>query len=452
VIRLNAKRHLITEADSRGAAHKSGVRAGDELTAINGKPIADFLDYRYLAADGRVTLSLTRDGAALDIPVVKREYEDLGLSFELPMMDRERACRNRCMFCFIDQLPRGMRPTLYFKDDDFRLSFLHGNYVTLTNMTESDLERVAFYHLSPVNISAHATDTALRRVLLGNPSAPDIMPAIRRLAGAGLTMNFQIVLLPGLNDGAALDESIDALSAFIPRANSLSVVPVGLTRHRAERGLPPLKPFSPESAAKVIALTDRWRARILREKGAAFVYAADEFYLKAGIPIPPYEYYGDFPQIENGVGMTAAFESEFAAEEDCLTNFADSGKIQMSPGITSNVGQDGAVFGVATGMAAYPSIRRLVRGRARVYAVPNRFFGEMITVSGLLTGRDIAARLSGERLGGRILIPQNALRSGTDIFLDDMTVGELSARLGVSVTPVPADGAAFARALTLISG
>jgi putative radical SAM enzyme (TIGR03279 family) len=423
--------HLIVNVLPDSIAEEMEISTGDFLLTVNGKNCADVLDYRYLTHDELVTLEIEKpDGEIWELEIEKDEDEDLGLEFDKPLMDDARRCKNKCVFCFIDQLPPSLRESLYFKDDDARLSFLSGNYVTLTNVTREEAERIAFYHLSPLRISVHAMEPELRVKLTGNPNAGGLNKTLNLFNGAGITMHFQIVLCSGLNDGAHLDYSISELSKLRPGAASLSVVPAGLSRHR--EGLYPLKPFTQAEAAEVIAQVSEWQSRLRGGMGTAFVFCADEFYLQAGLPVPDYAHYEDFPQLENGVGMLALFKKGFY---DAYHPAAVKRKTA-----------------IITGKAAAGFIRGLVKNieNVLVYEIENEFFGPLITVSGLLTGGDII-RQAGARVQEdgveRLFVPANAFRHGTEVMLDDVTLTDLHVALGLDVSIGPADGGDFYRSL-----
>ncbi len=422
----------IQGVETGSAAAEAGVRAGDFLHAVNGHPIADILDYRFYLTERRVRLSLERPGQGpYTLRLRKGQYDDIGLLFESYLMDAHRRCKNACVFCFIDQNPPGMRESIYFKDDDARLSFLFGNYITLTNLTDHDIDRILQMHISPINVSVHATDPEVRVRLMRNPAAAGLWDNLRRLAEGGIALNTQLVLCPGINDGQVLKNSLEALGSLRPGVQSVACVPVGLTGYRD--GLYPLRPFSAPEAGAVIDAVDAFGDRMQALWGDRVAYPADEFYLRAERPVPDAAYYGEFAQLENGVGMWALLEREFeeaAQRHSCAP--------------------EGGVLSVATGIAAAPLIRRLCARAAEqtgaeilVYPVENRFFGGHITVAGLTTGRDIAGQLTGRALGERLLIPASMLRREGDLFLDDMTVPALSGRLGVPVVPVPVDGYAL---------
>ena len=434
---FKAQASMINQVEENSIAHELGIRPGDRLISINGHMVKDVFDFRYLQKDEYLNVVVEKpDGEEWELEIEKDEDEELGLVFDNGLMDKPMSCRNNCIFCFIDQLPGGMRQTLYFKDDDVRLGFLQGNYVTLTNICDSELDRIIYYHLSPVNISVHATDPKVRVHMLKNPSASKIISQIEKLGNAGLEMNFQIVVCKGINDGAVLDETIAALSKYIPRARSLSVVPVGLSKYR--NGLFKLEPFTSKDAAEILRQVELWQQKLKKQYDVAFVFAADEFYLLAGRTLPPVADYEGFPQIENGVGMLALFSDEFRRALN---------RRRREPRKHKQT--------VVTGMAAFNFLSGLVytaKGRfqaldVQVAPVLNKYFGSSITVSGLLTGRDIIDTLKGHDLGSRVLIPRNALRAGDSVLLDDMDVRELGQALNVTVKAVNTTGSCFLEAL-----
>ena len=418
----------IESVDPHSPAQRAGVRAGETLLQVNGHPIVDVLDYTYYTYDARLQLTLLEEsGGQRTLRVRKGEGEDLGLNFPTYLMDKARSCANRCVFCFVDQLPPGMRESLYFKDDDARLSFLMGNYITLTNLSQREIQRIIDLRVSPINISVHATNPDLRAKLLGHRNGGALMGHMERFAAAGITMNCQIVACPGLNDGAELERSMAELAALYPQVNSVSVVPVGLTRHR--QGLYPLWPYTAAEAAATVDLVESFGRRCLAEHGTTLFWCSDEFYLRAGRPIPPDSYYEDYTQLENGVGMLRLLRHEFdLALEDAEEAHA-------------------APFSTACGVDAAPWIEEIVdraaakcHTKGKVYPIRNDFFGETITVSGLITGGDLIAQLKGKDLGARLLLPVNMLRHGQDVFLDDVTVSDVERALGVPVQPVNQDG------------
>ena len=423
--------------DKASAAEKVGIAAGDVLVTINGNEINDVLDYRFWLADRDVILGLTRGGIPFTARIRGDGFDDIGLEFDTPLMDKKRCCANKCIFCFIDQNPPGMRETIYFKDDDSRLSFLHGNYITLTNIFDKDVERIIRMHLSPVRVSVHTTDPELRYEMMKNKRAGKVLSYLDRFAEAGLELNCQVVLCRGINDGPALDRTMRDLLKYTPQLTGVSIVPAGLTSHR--EGLYPLTGFSAEEAAKVIGQVNSLGEKCKQKLGSRIFFCSDEFYLLAGLPIPDEDYYEDYGQIENGVGMLRSFESDFRAE----LVFLEPGEIKLPRKVS-----------VATGAAAYGMISRLCREldipglEINVYKIINYFYGETVTVSGLLTGQDIAAQLEGKDLGDELLIPANALRAEDEVFLDDMSIKELETRLGVKITPSGEDGGNFLLNLT----
>lgn len=430
--------HIIKEVQADSSL-TGKVSPGDALLAIDNHAIEDVLDYEYRSYEPRLTLTVRlKSGKVKRVRVRKGEGEPLGLTFDSFLMSRERSCSNRCVFCFIDQLPKGMRRTLYFKDDDTRLSFLTGSYITLTNLTERDIARMIELRISPVNVSVQATAPELRAKLLGNPNGSRGYDTMKRLADAGITMNCQIVLCPGLNDGAALDRSMEGLRALYDAVASVSVVPVGLTKYR--ENLYPLEPFDAELAASTIDQVDTFGMRCLDELGTRLFYCADELYLKAGRDIPDDTYYEDYPQLENGVGLMRLFESSFMDELEAYGG-ESAAKSQIS---------------IATGLASAGFLQRLVQAaeaacgniNAQVYGIANEFFGPNVDVAGLITGADLIAGLKGKDLGDRLLIPSTMLRHGEGVFLDDVTLSGAEAALNVEVVPVTPDGGEFFRQIT----
>ncbi|MBQ8440162.1 MAG: DUF512 domain-containing protein [Clostridia bacterium] len=424
-----------------GLARKAGITDGDELISINGHDICDVLDYRFYLTDTDLTLLLHRGADLITARIRKGEYDDIGLEFETPLMDKKHSCANGCVFCFIDQLPRGMRKSLYFKDDDDRLSFLHGNYVTLTNLKDADIDRLITMHISPVNISVHTTNPELRVKMMKNKRAGEVLSYLRRLADAGIALCTQIVLCKGLNDGDELERSMRDLLSYYPALRSCAIVPVGLTRHREK--CYPLELFTPEECAAVIKQVEEFGDACVKKYGSRLFYCSDEFYVRAGLPLPSEEYYEDYSQIENGVGMLTSLASEFNFEldylEDYLPDFRAPRKISL-----------------ITGEAAFDHVSALckkleerVEGlQVQVYKIKNHFFGETVTVAGLLTGGDVLAQLTGKDLGDELLFPAVMLKADEDIFLDDMTPSELSKRLGnIPLRPCINDGAELLKAL-----
>ena len=426
---------IIRQVDANSPA-AGRVRPGEALLSVNGHLIRDVLDYKFHTYDSRLLLELkTPEGKIRLVRVHKAEGQDLGLDFETYLMDRPRSCANRCVFCFIDQNPPGMRQSIYFKDDDARLSFLMGCYITLTNLTQREIERIIALRVSPVNISVHATDPALRQKLLGNPRAGEALGIMRRFADAGITMNCQIVCCPGLNDGAALDRTLSDLKALHPAVRSVSVVPVGLTCHR--EGLPELTAFTTESARAVVDQVTQFGNKCAEELGTRLVFCSDELYQTAQLKLPPDEFYEEHVQLENGVGMLRLLEAEFEAA------------------LRASDAPDGVPFSVATGAAAAPMIEKLLfsakekydKLNGTIYRIENDFFGHSVTVAGLVTGADLIAQLKGRDLGERLLISADMLRREEVDFLDSVPLSEASAALGVPIYPVACDGGALCDAM-----
>ncbi len=424
----------ITEVYPGSRAAKHGIESGDVLVSINGNNISDVIDYRFYLAEESLEIALSRKGEEYTVKIVKAMYDDIGLDFETPLMDKKHRCENKCIFCFIDQLPEGMREPLYFKDDDSRLSFLHGNYITLTNLDRGDIDRIIKMHISPVNVSVHTTDPELRVKMMKNKRAGEVLEYLRILADAGIKLRGQIVLCKGVNDGENLTRSLRDLEALYPAMDSVSVVPAGMTRFRD--GLYPLEPFTAEECADVIRQVTEYSDGCLERYGERIFYPADEFYVKSGIPVPPAQFWGEYSQIENGVGMLSSFDSEL---DSALANLYDDEYDTV------------ADVSVATGEAAYEFMCRQAEKvtqscknvRCRIYKVENRFFGGEITVTGLLTGKDLAEQLSGEELGEKLLLSSSMLRSEGDLFLCGMTPKELEEKLGVDICFTDNDGADF---------
>ena len=426
----------ICDVAVQSLAAKKGIRAGDILLSVNGNSVRDVLDYRFYITERKLALCLSREGKELHVKMKKDEYEDIGLSFETPLMDKKHTCRNKCIFCFIDQMPKGYRDTLYFKDDDSRLSFLQGSYVTLTNMSDEDIDRIIKMRLSPLHVSVHTTNPALRVAMLKNPRAGEVLSYLPRLAEAGIALCAQIVLCRGVNDGEELLRSMRDLRALYPALDSVSIVPAGLTRFR--EGLYPLSPFTAEECENIIQTVEDFANECKKELGAYLFHASDEFYLVAGREAPTEERYEGYPQLENGVGMLRSFSEDF--------RFA----LESAPRLTAP-----RSVTVATGEAAAPLLCALAGElmakepllSVTVHAVKNEFFGPEITVAGLLTGQDYLATLKGKPLGDVLLISRTSLRAEGDLFLCGMAKDELAAALGVPVVPVENDGGAYLDAL-----
>lgn len=426
----------VLSVDEGSIAQELEIESGDLILSIDGKEIIDYLDYKFLATGENIVMTVRKKSGELFEYEIENPYlEDLGINFANMLFDEAHSCHNKCIFCFIDQMPKGMRDTLYFKDDDARLSFLYGNYVTLTNMKDADIDRLIEYRISPVNISVHTTNPELRKKMLHNKNADKILRVIKKLHDSGIEMNMQVVLCKGINDGAELDRTIGDLAQFLPVAKSMSVVPVGLTRCR--EGLYPLDPFEKEDCIKVVAQIEAWQEKLLKKYGTRFVYAADEFYVNAELPIPAEENYEDFPQIENGVGMLASMEAEFKTAINCGIELKEKQKII-----------------VATGEISYNFIKRLVNDAKMRYnindidivCVHNELFGGRVTVSGLLGASDLFRELEG-RIADKLLITESMLKADEDIFLDDVTLIDAQEKLGMEIVPVKNDGASFLAAL-----
>ena len=417
--------HIITEVDPGSPAARAGIRAGDRLVRIDGETVIDFIDYQALTAKRRLTVQVLRDGRAMDFPVRKGEYAPLGMNFATPMMSGTRLCCNRCLFCFVDQLPDCARDTMRVKDDDWRMSLMMGNYVTLTNVSDVELDRIVARHCSPLYVSVHCTDPDLRARLLGTPRARRLMDQLRRLSDGGVHFHCQCVLCPGLNDGPVLERTIRELSA-LPAALSLALVPVGLTGHR--EGLSPLRVYAREEARAVVAMAEAWRERLLAARGTRFVFPSDEFYLQAGLPIPPDEAYEDYGQIDDGVGLLRLLETEYRAAWEELPESLR----KPAPG--------GRKLAIACGKSAADFIRSMLQdypvagANITVHALENTYFGPTVTVSGLITGGDLTAQMAGVDCEA-VLITTCMLRDDA-VFLDDMTLDEAIERLGVPVVPV----------------
>lgn len=424
----------ITGVLPHSRADRHGIKAGDILLEINGCAINDVLDYRFRLAEDVVVLKLHRGPDIMEVKIKKSTYDDIGLEFGTPLMDKKHRCENKCIFCFIDQNPPGMRDTIYFKDDDSRLSFLHGNYITLTNLHDEDIDRIIEMHISPVNVSVHTTNPELRVMMMKNKRSGEVLSYLRRLADAGTKLRGQIVLCRGINDGIELDRTMRDLAEYYPSLDSVSIVPAGLTAHR--EGLFRLEPFTEEECAAVIKQIAAFGDACEAELGERIFYASDEFYVKSGTPLPADEYYGEYAQIENGVGMLSSFASEFHAMRKTLDREEKAVERKVS---------------VATGEASYGFMRGLIEElqqecpnfKCRVYCVKNTFFGGQVTVTGLLTGRDLAEQLAGCDLGETLYLSRTTLRSQGDLFLCGMTPDELSEKLDVPLCFTENDGGEF---------
>ena len=421
---------IIKSVEPKSPADRAGIKDGFTLISINKNEIMDVLDYRFYQNNSKLKVEFIDDkGKIRKKRIVKPEFEELGLNFETYLMDKQHSCRNKCVFCFIDQLPKGMRESLYFKDDDSRLSFLFGNYITLTNITEHEIERIIKMHISPINISVHTTNPELRVKMMKNKNAGSVLSIIKRFNDAGSKINCQLVLCPGLNDGKELERSLEELTN-LENAECIAAVPVGLTKYR--ENLPELTPFNKQTAGQTIDIIDRFGQKCIQKYGNRRVYASDEFYLLSGRKMPDADYYGDFLQLDNGVGLWSLLLKE---ENDALAEC--DYKLENKRKIT-----------IVTGKAAYPLITEIVDKcqqkwdnlECKVFAIENNYFGELITVAGLVTATDIKDQISSENLGQEVLIPAVMLRNEKDMFLDSITLEQLSNQLNVPITPVENDG------------
>ena len=422
--------HIVKEVELGSIAEEMGIEPGDKLLSINDNEIEDVFDYHYLVNDEEIVLLIQKpDGEEWELEIEKDYEEDLGIIFEQGLMDEYRSCRNKCIFCFIDQMPKGMRDTLYFKDDDSSLSFLQGNYITLTNMSDHDIDRIVKYHLEPINISFQTTNPELRCKMLHNRFAGEALKKVDKFYEGGIQMNGQIVLCKGINDGEELERSIRDLSKYLPLLQSVSVVPVGLTKFRD--GLYPLEPFTSDDAREVIRIIEKWQKVFYEEYGLHFIHAGDEWYLNAGLELPEESCYDGYLQLENGVGMIRLLLNEFEEAYENLTG--DDRRIEVS---------------MATGYAVYDYLKTMTERleeiypnvKIHLYKIRNDFFGEKITVAGLITGQDLINQLKGKPLGEKLLLPCNMLRDGEEVFLDDTTISEVKETLQVQVNIVKSSG------------
>lgn len=428
---------IIKAVDKKSPAAKAGIKPSDTLVSLNGNVIMDVLDYRFYQNNEKIVAEIINaKGKVKKVKIKKGEYDEIGLIFDTYLMDDKRSCKNKCIFCFIDQLPKGMRESLYFKDDDSRLSFLFGNYITLTNITEHEIERIINMHISPINISVHTTNPELRVKMMTNKNAGKVLDVMRRFNDAGIKMNSQLVLCPGYNDGDELRRSLNDL-LNLENMECIAAVPVGLTKYR--EGLASLEPFNKETASQVLDIIDEYAEKSVEKYGDRRIYGSDEFYLLSDRKIPDAEFYGDFLQLENGVGLWSLLKSEAIDAISDIDNISSSRHVS-----------------IATGVAAYPLLReiadmceqRCTGLKCDVFAIKNDFFGEKITVAGLITATDIYNQLKNKNLGDTLFIPSSMLRAEGDMFLDSITVNELSDKLGVNIVPINNDGYALVNAIT----
>ena len=421
----------VTCVKANSYGEKAGILKNDEITFINGREITDVLDYRFAIQSKKLSVALNRGLEEIQVNIRKSsEFSDIGLDFETYLMDKQHSCRNKCIFCFVDQMPKGMRDTLYFKDDDSRLSFLFGNYITLTNLTEKEADRICEMHISPINISVHTMNPELRVKMMKNKNAGDSLKFIKKFHDAGILMNTQLVLCPGINDGEELRYSLSELAKYGPYINSIAAVPVGLTKYRDN--LEHLDTYTKETANEVISIIDEFNAHYsFFNNGKILAYASDEFYLLAEKEFPDEDYYGEYSQLDNGVGMCTLLKSEF------LSALEEKAEREINREVT-----------LATGESAYSLLCELVRKaeekfkglKVNVVKITNEFFGTTVTVAGLLTGQDLKEQLKDKIKGEELLIPRVSLRNEGDKFLDDITLEELAEFLNVKVTPVENDG------------
>ena len=420
---------VIKSVDQNSVCAKKGIKAGWSLISINGNEITDVLDYEFYLKEEKLVLCFKDGNKTILKKIKKAEYDGIGLEFETYLMDAQRSCANKCIFCFIDQLPKGMRKTLYFKDDDSRLSFLMGNYITLTNLKDADIERIIKMHISPINISVHTMNPELRVEMMKNKRAGECLKYLKMLSDAGIKMNVQLVLCRDINDGDELRRSLEELSSYVPQIMSIAAVPVGLTKYRD--GLCELKGYDNISSRAVIDILNEFGDKFMEKYGTRLCYPADEFFIKAGYEMPSAEYYEEFSQIENGVGMWASFKSQVI---EAIADFEeDSTERSVS---------------IATSVSAYKLFEEIVdllkekwhNLHIELYCIKNDFFGHSINVAGLITGQDYFNQLTDKKLGEELFISTNSLKNDEDIFLDDMTLDELSEKLNVNITPVENDG------------
>ncbi len=443
------KGHVIAAVESGSIAQEMELEPGDMIVAVNGQEMEDVFDYQFLIQDTYIELSVKKaNQEEWILEIEKDEEEDLGITFESSLMSDYKSCTNKCIFCFIDQMPPGMRETLYFKDDDSRLSFLQGNYVTLTNMKEKDIDRIIRYKLAPINISVHTTNPELRCRMLNNRFAGESLKKIQRLYEAGIEMNGQIVLCKGVNDGEELERTIADLAQYLPYMESLSVVPVGLTKYRD--GLYPLEPFGKEDAQAVLEIIERWQKKLYQAHGTHFVQASDEFYILAEREMPEAQRYDGYIQLENGVGVVRLLLEE--CEEE-LRRLRSMSAVVGGKEVTRDLS-------LATGKLAAPFLEKICRQiqkeypwvHVRIYTIVNQFFGEQITVAGLITGQDLVEQLKGKNLGSQLLLSSVMFRSGEEVFLDDMTREDAQMALQVPISIVKSSGQDLVRAILGLDG
>ncbi|MCT4631743.1 MAG: DUF512 domain-containing protein [Firmicutes bacterium] len=428
-------KHIIDKVIEKSIGEELGIEKGDKLVSLNGKEIEDIIDYFFMITDEYIELEIEKsDGEIWMFEIDKDFDEDLGLEFYNPILDKARSCKNKCIFCFIDQLPENMRETLYFKDDDSRLSFLQGNFITLTNLSQDDLDRIVRYNISPINVSIHTTNPDLRVKMLGNRFAGNVLEVLTHLTDNRIMINGQIVLCPNVNDGEELERTIRELSGLYPNIHSVAAVPIGITKFR--QGLFETGTYDKKSAREVIAIVEKWQEKLLKEIGSRFIYLSDEFYIIAELPFPSEEEYDDYIQIENGVGLIPKLLSDVQSSLEYYVPIE---------------GLEEKTISFATGTSAYEFIKKIgemimekePRLKVNVFKINNDFFGETITVSGLITGRDLISQLKDNELGDTLYITKAMLKADEDIFLDDYTLEQVIEALEVNIVPLESEGEEF---------
>ena len=430
----------IVQIDANSRADRCGIIVNDILVSINGRAINDVLDYRFHLANRELDICVLRNNEELHFNIIKQEYDDIGLDFETPLMDKKHSCENKCIFCFIDQLPKGLRKSLYFKDDDSRLSFLHGNYITLTNLDDTDIDRIIEMHISPVNVSVHTTNPELRVKMMKNKRSGEVLSYLKRFADAGIHICAQIVLCKGINDGAELERSMKDLTGYFPSLQSVSIVPAGKTKFRDK--LYQLDSFSPEDCREVIHQVESFADECLSKYGSRLFFCADEFYIKGEVPIHDDDYYEGYAQIENGVGMLTSLLTEFNIEAKYVDEYIEKYAAPRRISVVTGVAASNQIKDMCTKLES--SISGL---QIDVHTIVNNFFGHEITVSGLLTGTDIYDQLKDKTLFDELILPPNVLRSEGDLFLCGMSIDELSEKLNVKIRLSGNDGAGFISAM-----
>ena len=430
----------ILTVDKNSKAERVGIQENDILISINGREINDVLDYRFHLANTVIDLCVKRDTTELHFNIKKQEYDDIGLDFETPLMDKKHSCENKCIFCFIDQLPKGLRKSLYFKDDDSRLSFLHGNYITLTNLDDKDIDRIIEMHISPVNVSVHTTNPELRIKMMKNKRSGDVLSYLKRFADAGIHICAQIVLCKNINDGDELQRSMDDLIEYLPALQSVSIVPAGKTKFR--ENLYHLESFSKEDCIKVIYQVESFADKCLEKYGSRLFFCSDEFYIKGELPLHEEEYYEGYAQIENGVGMLTSLLTEFGIEMNYIEEYLEKYKAPRKISVVTGMAAKNQIIDMCEGLC------KIIEGlEITVYPIENDFFGHEITVSGLLTGTDIFNQLKDKDLFDELILPPNILRSEGDLFLCGMSLEELSQKLNINIKLSGNDGAGFISAM-----